>query len=143
VDRSHLRSMACGLSPQPFLHKNNLKFLKIPTILHKGPCIVGNFRFSSGFESKPIFSHHFASKPLDLVQITFWSLYFYTKTLQILCISRYSPRIFQNSNFALRTSFLDIFSTVIPNQVILVPKFSESHPLSLQAIYILMIVAFI
>jgi hypothetical protein len=36
-----------------------------------------------------------------------------------------------------------MFSTVTLNQMILVPKFLESHPLSLQAIIILMIVAFV
>jgi hypothetical protein len=43
----------------------------------------------------------------------------------------------------LETSFFHIFSTVTPNQMILTPKFPESHPLSLWAIYILIIVAFV
>jgi H+/Cl- antiporter ClcA len=58
-------------------------------------------------------------------------------------ISNFTPRTFHKFNFALQTSFLHIFTTVTPNQVILVPKFSESHHLSPQAIYILMIVAFL
>jgi hypothetical protein len=44
---------------------------------------------------------------------------------------------------AIQTSFVHIFSTVHPNQVILVTKLSESHPFSHQAISILMIVAFV
>jgi hypothetical protein len=44
---------------------------------------------------------------------------------------------------ALRTSFIHVFSTVTPNQVIVVPKFSESHPLSLRANFMLMIVVFV
>jgi hypothetical protein len=53
------------------------------------------------------------------------------------------PAIFQNSNFALRTSFLHIFLTVTPNQVILTSEFIELQHVSLQAIYILMIVVFV
>jgi hypothetical protein len=50
---------------------------------------------------------------------------------------------FQTFNFALQTSFLHIFSTVTRNQVILVQIFSESYPPSLQAIPMLMIIAFV
>jgi hypothetical protein len=64
------------------------------------------------------------------------------KALQTFYISKYASVSFQNFDLALRTSFFHIFSVVTLNQVILVPHFSESHPLSLQAIPILMIVAF-
>jgi hypothetical protein len=53
------------------------------------------------------------------------------------------PRISPNSYFALQTSFVHIFSIVTPNQVILVPKFSKSHPIPLRDIYILLIIAFV
>jgi hypothetical protein len=60
-----------------------------------------------------------------------------------LQFSKEDPRTFQNFELVPRTSIVDIFSTVTPNQVILVPNFSESHPLSLQAIPMLMIIAFV
>jgi hypothetical protein len=55
--------------------------------------------------------------------------------------SKEAPKTFQIHILAPRTSLFHIFSTVTPNQMILVQKFSESHPLSIQAIPILMIVA--
>jgi hypothetical protein len=60
-----------------------------------------------------------------------------------LQFSKEDPRTFQNSDLVPRTFIIDIFSTVTLNQVILVPNFSESHPLSLQVIPMLMIVAFV
>jgi hypothetical protein len=58
-----------------------------------------------------------------------------------LKFSKEAPRTFQIHILAHRTSFVHIFPNVTPNQVILAPKFSESHPLSVQAIPILMIIA--
>jgi hypothetical protein len=56
---------------------------------------------------------------------------------------QYAPEPLQNSSFALRTPFIHIFSTITLNQVIIVPKFLESRPLSFELIHILMIVAFV
>jgi hypothetical protein len=58
-----------------------------PTKLHRNSSSV------LGFKSEPIFSHHFASRPLDLVQITFWSLYFDTKALQTFYLYKLAQRL--------------------------------------------------
>jgi hypothetical protein len=79
-------------------------------------------------------SHHFTITPLS----------FYTKALPIFYISNYTPEPFQTPDFIPPNCFHPcIVSTVTPIQVILMPKFSGSHPLSLQAIPILMIAAFV
>jgi hypothetical protein len=49
------------------------------------------------------------------------------------------PLKLPNSNFGPPNFNPSYLSTVTPNQVILVPKLSETHPLSLKAILILMI----
>jgi hypothetical protein len=83
-------------------------------------------------------------KPCSKLQILF------TRAFAILQISPQdfqihilAPRAFQNSGFTLQTSNIHIFPTATSNQVILVPKFLESHPLSLQTIHIIMIVPFV
>jgi hypothetical protein len=82
------------------------------------------------------------SRPLNSTQITSIT-YLFTPKPSTHFVFTICPEPFQNSSFALRTPFIHIFSTVTPNQVILVPKLSESHPLSPQAIHTIMIVAFV
>jgi hypothetical protein len=122
------RETSCGslfheLGPHDFLFKNNSLFpRKSRCFCTEPPELHRNSSSVLSFKSQPIFSNHFASRPLDLVQITFWSLSFYTYATESFQIHILALRDIQNSNSALRTSFLHIFSTVTPNQVILVPK---------------------
>jgi hypothetical protein len=67
----------------------------------------------------------------------------YTLIDKPLEFSKETPRTFQIHILAPKTSFFHIFSTVTVNQVILLPEFSESHPLFVQAIHMLMIAVFV
>jgi hypothetical protein len=77
---------------------------------------------------------------LDLLQITLHP-YIFTPKPSTCSVFPNIPLIL--SNFALQTSLVHIFSTITLNQLILVPKFSGSHSLYLQAINILIVVAFV
>jgi hypothetical protein len=70
------------LGPHDFLLQNNSLFpRKSHCFCIEPPELHRNSSSVLGFKSEPIFSHHFASSPLNLVQITCWSLSFYTKAL--------------------------------------------------------------
>jgi hypothetical protein len=81
-------------------------------------------------------------KPLKISQILHMSLSFIPRPSRHSVNFKYTPRTSWNDHFAPRTSFIHIFSTVTLNQVILAPQFSESYPLSLQSIPMIIIIAF-
>jgi hypothetical protein len=140
-----------GLGPRDFFQKNNSLLIKIPVTFAHRTLIFSNINpqsttWNRNFIQAPRFSHSICRLSLTppILHIT-PSLAPNCKSFppEPLQFSKEAPRTFQIHIFALWTSFLHIFSTVTLNQVILVPKFSESHLVSLQAIYILLIVVFV
>jgi hypothetical protein len=83
-----------------------------------------NFISIPGFELDSVSAYHFKLPPLSSIQIPITHLSFYAKTLPTFYNSKYTPRNFQNPNLVPKTSNIHTFSTVTPNQVILVPNFS-------------------
>jgi hypothetical protein len=72
----------------------------------------------------------FADNPLPFFEIKPQSTKISRRPLVFKNNSRYSPSYSQKLHVAPITSFRHILATVTPNVVIIVPKFSESLPLS-------------
>jgi hypothetical protein len=146
-----VKTISTTLAHRPFRFQDTKPQFKL--LYTKALLSFGKFHFSPLFWINFRVSLHSASRPLDfcpnyILVLIFWhqsspniiTLHICHRIFQIHLLAL---KDFQNSYFTLQTSFLHTFSIITLNQVILVPKFLELHPLSLQAIYILMIVAFV
>jgi hypothetical protein len=147
VSQSSCGPWVGGPSPRDFPFKNKSQAENPSQIYKEAPTFIliqPTARcFQQKFHSSPWFWNSIyilalgtliLHKPLLLLQIV------NPCSLEPQPSSKYTPINFPKSRFHPWTSIIHIFSTITPNQVILVSKFSESHPHSFQAIHILMIV---
>jgi hypothetical protein len=155
VNQRHPWPTNCGLGPRDFCQQNNSLKILFPGTLHIGPWLC--CKATRGLKPYVILSvrslvfenysqicpkpSKISFKPLKISQIPQMSLSFIPRPSRQFVNFKYTPRTFWNDHFAPRT-FIHIFSTITPNQVILAPNFSESYPFSLQSIPMLIIIAF-
>jgi hypothetical protein len=134
----------CALSPPHFSSQNQIR-----KSLEISPFCIEALSFNHFlFWSLVLDKNHIPACALYIFAPEFHNNSYYTpvflhRSTPTFCISKYAPETSKILVLALGTSFLRMFSTVTLNQVIVVPKFSGSHPLSLQSIHILMIAAFV